>query len=105
MIDLTLTYNIFYLLYSFITPYVAFNKEIQNNKITTYKHKLKIQFPTKKEITKRVLTTIILDIPWFIIKNFYNYPIPTIITLYSILPQDIFYYISYSIIYYTLGKI
>ena len=49
-----------------------------------------LEYPTKAEITGRVLTTLAVDVPMYIFNCCYYSPVTTAITLYTILPPELF---------------
>lgn len=54
-----------------------------------YQPHIALHIPTLAEIGSRALTSIIIDLPIFVIKNLYKSPVPTMIALYAILPAPV----------------
>lgn len=63
---------------------------IEQHNIPYYLPHIRIHMPTVADIGGKALSTLIIDIPFYTLKQFYNNPFLTIITLYGILPPSVF---------------
>ena len=59
-----------------------------------------IKFPSPYDITSKILTTVIIEVPIFVAKSFYTSPITTTIALYAVLPEGVWLIVGPKLIYH-----
>jgi hypothetical protein len=63
--------------------------EPESTGIVSYIPHVSVHMPSSSEIATRAVTTLIIDLPIFTVKQLYSSPIPTIIALYAMLPTEV----------------
>ena len=61
---------------------------------------IKIQMPTAYDVSAKIITTVVVEVPLFVIKNLYNSPLPTAVALYAVLPTEVWMVVGPRVLYY-----
>ena len=65
--------------------------------IESFHPKLVLHIPTKGEIGAKIMSMMIIDLPLFVLKNFYLYPSHSTLILYLLCPSSLSYLLSYKL--------
>jgi hypothetical protein len=78
------------------------DKRLSKNKCTALIPYIPIQItmPTAYDVSVKIISTTVVEIPLYIIKSLYNSPIPTAVALYAVLPADVWMIVGPRILYY-----
>jgi hypothetical protein len=98
--------------WSWFTPTISFTKNQEIELQSQEKKKqddstalipyvpITIKMPTAYDVSAKIITTVIVEVPVFVIKNLYNSPIPTAVALYTILPTEVWMIVGPRILYF-----
>ena len=97
--------------WSWFAPTISFtkNQEIElqspeDKREIIKKHEestsLSIKMPTAYDVSTKIITTVIVEVPVFVIKNLYNSPIPTAVALYALLPTEVWIVVGPRVLYF-----
>jgi hypothetical protein len=103
--------------WSWFAPTVSFKKNIPENEIELQASidkrlqkepctdivpfiPITIKMPTAYDVSAKIITTAVIEVPIFVFKNLYNSPIPTAVALYAVLPTEVWIVVGPRILYY-----